>query len=74
MKFGQNANRLFDFVKVYGELKSDAQLAEKLGIMPSQLCNIRARRVNLGPTIIVRLMETYETLSLRQIYELLKEE
>lgn len=72
MKVEQNAANLFDTVIEEAGLKNDAALAKMLGILPSQLCNIRAKRVKLGPTIIVRLMESHP-ISLRRINDLLKE-
>lgn len=72
MEIGQNVTSLFDTVIKEAGLKNDAALASLLGIRASQLCNIRAGRVKLGPTIIVRLMETHP-ISLHRIKDLLKE-
>lgn len=72
METKPNANRLFDVVKGEAKIHSDVELAKMLGITPSQLCNIRAGRVTLGPAIMVRLMEAHP-ISLPRIKELLNE-
>jgi len=72
MNIGQNSNNLFDTIMREENVPNDADLARSLGISASQLCNVRAGRVKLGPTIIVRMMEAYP-ISLRRIQQLLNE-
>lgn len=72
MNIGQNSKNLFDTIMREESVPNDADLARSLGISASQLCNVRAGRVKLGPTIIVRMMEAYP-ISLRRIQQLLNE-
>ena len=72
MKNKQNASLLFNTIIEEAKLKNDAQLARLLGILPTQLCNIRAGRVNIGPAIILRILEAHP-ISLLRIKTLLSE-
>lgn len=72
MKSKSNAALLFDTIIQEAKLKNDAELARVLGILPTQLCNIRAGRVNIGPAIILRVLEAHP-ISLLRVKALLSE-
>lgn len=63
-------NRLFNTIIDEARLKNDAELARSIGTSPSNISNMRARRLQIGATIIVKIMDTYG-LSLKRIRALL---
>lgn len=50
--------------------RNDRQLANRLGVQPSQICKIRKRRVSVSPALLISMHE--ETgLSIRQLRALM---
>lgn len=63
-------NRLFDTIIKEAALKNDAELSRSIGTSASNISNMRAKRLQIGATIIVKIMDTYG-LSLKRVRALL---
>lgn len=57
----QDADNLFDAVKKEAGIKSDAAFARALGMHAPTITNMRAGRIEVGATIIVKIMEEFHT-------------
>lgn len=53
------AGSLFDRIKAVHQLKSDAALSRMLDVVPPQIANMRAGRLNVGPVMILKLEQTF---------------
>lgn len=63
-------NKLFDTIIKEARLKNDAELARSIGTSPSNISNMRAKRLQIGASILVKIMDQYG-LSLKRIRALL---
>lgn len=57
----QDANNLFDAVKKEAGIDSDAAFARALGVHAPTITNMRSNRIDVGPTIIIKIMESFHT-------------
>lgn len=64
-------HRLLDHILVAYKLKSDRQLAQHLGIVPSTVCKIRSRASPLTAEIMLKIHD-YTGMSIQSIRELSK--
>lgn len=55
----QDADLLFDTLKKEGKIKPDAGLARALGVHPPTITNMRSGRIEVGPAIIIKIMEAF---------------
>ena len=55
----QDANTLFDALKRDGNLQSDASLARAIGVHAPTITNMRQGRIEVGPAIIIKIMEAF---------------
>ncbi len=54
-----NPNALFDTIIKESGLKNDAALARSIESIPATISNMRAGRVQIGATMIIRIMENH---------------
>lgn len=55
-----NPNGLFDVLIREGDLKNDAALAKALGVHSPTISNMRALRLRIGATLIIKIMEEFD--------------
>lgn len=65
-------NKLFDAIMAECGIRTDAELSRSLGMSPANICNMRKRRVQIGPITVIRIMES-AGMSLMRIHALLGE-
>ena len=53
------AGKLFDQIKAAHQLKSDAALSRMLDVVPPQIANMRAGRLNVGPVMLIKINEAF---------------
>lgn len=53
------AGKLFGQIKAAHQLKSDAALSRMLDVVPPQIANMRAGRLNVGPVMIIKIEQTF---------------
>lgn len=52
-------NMLFDTLISESKLKNDAHLARSLSVAPPTISNMRSQRLQIGPTMILSIMENH---------------
>lgn len=67
-----NHHPLFDAIMREAGFRSDAEMARALDVSAPNLCRMRAKRLDVGPTVILRIMDT-QGMTLQRIRSLLKE-
>ena len=50
-------NALFDTIIKESQLKNDAALARSLGVAPPTISNMRRQRLQVGPSMILSILE-----------------
>lgn len=55
----QDANLLFDTLKRDAGIGPDAALARALGVHAPTITNMRHGRIDVGPAIIIKIMEAF---------------
>lgn len=68
-----NPNKLFDTIRNEQRLKTDAALAKFLDRNAAAISNMRARRLQIGPATIIRIMEYCDNMPLARIKRLLSD-
>lgn len=63
-------NALFDTIIKESGLKNDAALARSIEVQPSTISNMRALRVGIGATMIIKIMENHH-MPLGRVHRLL---
>lgn len=72
-QFNANPDQLLDAVIRKLALKNDAALSRTLGVAPPVISKIRYRRIPVGPSLLVRLLEATQ-LHIRDLYGLTQAE
>lgn len=57
----QKVCAFFDNVQFKNKVKNDAQFSRDLGVAPPVISKMRSGGIPVGPTIILRIHETYGT-------------